>query len=75
MIHIFPTDLHYGMVIVGLPYNFTTQTRIDEVTGGSPYSASTIAGNDGSRWPAENGLAGALFQGKYVAEIAKKLCP
>lgn len=75
MIHIFPTVLHYGMVIVGLPYNFTGQTRIDEVTGCSPYGALTIAGNDGSRWLTENELSGARFHGKYIADIAKKLCP
>jgi NAD(P)H dehydrogenase (quinone) len=61
------------MVIVGLPYTFQGQTRIDEMTGGSPYGASTIAGGDGSRQPSENELAGAKFQGRHVAGIAAKL--
>ena len=65
--------LHHGMVIVGLPYAFQGQTKIDEVTGGSPYGASTIAGGDGSRQPSENELAGAKFQGRHVAGIAAKL--
>jgi NAD(P)H dehydrogenase (quinone) len=65
--------LHHGMVIVGLPYSFQGQMKLDEVTGGSPYGASTIAGGDGSRQPTENELAGARFQGKHVAEIAAKL--
>jgi NAD(P)H dehydrogenase (quinone) len=65
--------LHHGMVIVGLPYSFAGQTRLDEVTGGSPYGATTIAGGDGSRQPSANELDGARFQGKHVAEIAMKL--
>ena len=65
--------LHQGMVVVGLPYAFAGQMRIDEITGGSPYGASTIAGGQGERLPSENDLAGARFQGKYVAEIASKL--
>lgn len=69
------TLLHLGLVIVGLPYSFEGQTRMDEVTGGSPYGASTIAGGDGSRQPSENELAGARFQGRHVAEIAAKLFP
>jgi NAD(P)H dehydrogenase (quinone) len=67
------TLLHLGMVIVGLPYAFAGQMRIDEITGGSPYGASTIAGGDGSRMPSENELAAARYQGKHVAEIATKL--
>jgi len=67
------TLLHHGMIIVGLPYSFQGQTRIDEVTGGSPYGASTIAGGKGERMPSENELAAAQFQGKHVAAIAKKL--
>ena len=67
------TLLHHGMVIVGLPYAFEGQTRMDEITGGSPYGASTIAGGDGSRMPSENELDGARFQGRHVAEIAAKL--
>jgi len=67
------TLLHHGMVIVGLPYAFQGQMRIDEITGGSPYGASTIAGGKGERMPSENELAGARYQGKHVAQIAKKL--
>ncbi len=65
--------LHFGMVIVGLPYSFQGQMKLDEITGGSPYGATTIAGGDGSRQPSENELAGARYQGKHVAEIANKL--
>jgi NAD(P)H dehydrogenase (quinone) len=65
--------LHHGFVIVGLPYAFQGQMRIDEVTGGSPYGASTIAGGSGERMPSENELAGARFQGEHVAEIAIRL--
>jgi NAD(P)H dehydrogenase (quinone) len=65
--------LHFGLVIVGLPYSFQGQMKLDEVTGGSPYGATTIAGGDGSRQPSENELAGAKFQGRHVAEIANKL--
>ncbi|GAK53905.1 flavoprotein wrbA [Candidatus Moduliflexus flocculans] len=67
------TLLHHGMVIVGLPYSFAGQMRIDEITGCSPYGASTIAGGRGERLPSENELAGARFQGKHVASIAKKI--
>jgi NAD(P)H dehydrogenase (quinone) len=67
------TLLHHGMIIVGLPYSFQGQTRIDEITGGSPYGASTIAGPKGERMPSENELAAARFQGKHVAMIASKL--
>lgn len=66
--------LHFGMVVVGLPYSFKGQLTLDEVTGGAPYGASTIAGGDGSRQPSENELAGARYQGKHVAEVAAKLC-
>ena len=65
--------LHQGMVIVGLPYSFQGQMIQTEISGGSPYGASTIAAGDGSRQPSENELAGARFQGKHVAEIAAKL--
>jgi NAD(P)H dehydrogenase (quinone) len=65
--------MHFGMVIVGLPYSFTGLTKLDEVTGGTPYGASTIAAGDGSRQPTENELEGARFQGRHVAEIANKL--
>jgi NAD(P)H dehydrogenase (quinone) len=65
--------LHQGMVIVGLPYAFQGQLKLDEVTGGSPYGATTIAAGDGSRQPSANELDGARFLGKHVAEIAGKL--
>ena len=67
------TLLHHGMVIVGLPYSESRQSTMDEITGGSPYGASTICGADGSRMPSENELAMARFQGRHVATIAKKL--
>ena len=67
------TLLHHGMVVVGLPYAFEGNTRMDEITGGTPYGASTISGADGSRMPSENELAGARFQGAHVAKIAGKL--
>ena len=67
------TLLHQGMVIVGVPYSCADQMRIDEITGGSPYGASTIAGSDGKRMPSANELGIARFQGKHVAEIAKRL--
>ena len=67
------TLLHQGMVIAGLPYAFQGQMGIDEVTGCSPYGASTIVGVKGERFPSENELAGARFQGRYVASIAAKL--
>jgi len=67
------TLLHHGMIIVGLPYTFEGQTRIDEITGGSPYGASTIAGGKGERMPSENELAAARYQGRHVASIASKL--
>ncbi|MDD3295062.1 MAG: NAD(P)H:quinone oxidoreductase [Geobacteraceae bacterium] len=65
--------LHQGMVVVGLPYAFAGQMDNSQMTGGSPYGASTIAGSDGSRMPSENELAGARFQGAHVARIAQKL--
>jgi NAD(P)H dehydrogenase (quinone) len=65
--------LHHGMVIVGLPYSFQGQMGVTEITGGSPYGASTIAGPDGSRQPSANELAGARFQGSHVAGIAARL--
>lgn len=68
-----PTLLHQGMVVVGLPYSCKAQTTMDEITGGSPYGASTIAGSDGSRQPSENELGMARFQGDHVARIAAKL--
>jgi NAD(P)H dehydrogenase (quinone) len=68
-----PTLLHYGMVIVGLPYTATGQKTVDEITGGSPYGASTIAGGDGSRRPSANELDLARFQGRHVAEVTARL--
>lgn len=65
--------LHQGMVVVGLPYTFPGQMEMGEISGCSPYGASTIAGPDGSRAPSKNDLAGAFFQGEHVAKIAKKL--
>lgn len=65
--------MHFGLVVVGLPYAFQGQMRLDEVTGGTPYGASTITGGDGARLPSGNELDGARFQGKHVAEIAAKL--
>ena len=67
------TLLHHGFVIVGLPYTYQGQMRIDEITGGSPYGASTIAGGSGERMPSENELEAARFQGRHVATIASKL--
>jgi NAD(P)H dehydrogenase (quinone) len=67
------TLLHLGMVIVGVPYSEARQSTMDEISGGSPYGASTITGPDGSRMPSENELAIASFQGRHVAAIAAKL--
>jgi NAD(P)H dehydrogenase (quinone) len=67
------TLLHHGMVIVGLPYSAAEQTTLDEITGGSPYGATTIAAGDGSRQPSANELELARFQGRHVAAIASKL--
>lgn len=67
------TLLHHGMVIVGLPYTFKGNSEMGEISGGTPYGATTLAGADGSRMPSENELAGARFQGRHVAEIAGKL--
>jgi NAD(P)H dehydrogenase (quinone) len=65
--------MHLGLIIVGLPYSFQGQMKLDEVVGGSPYGASTITGSDGSRQPSETELAGARFQGDLVAKTATKL--
>ncbi len=67
------TLLHQGMIIVGLPYSFAGLTRMDQITGGTPYGATTLAGPDGSRQPTENELDGARFQGRHVADIAARL--
>ncbi|MDR7232196.1 NAD(P)H dehydrogenase (quinone) [Caulobacter sp. BE264] len=65
--------LHFGTTIVGLDYGYAGQLTLDEVTGGSPYGATTIAGGDGSRQPSENELGGARYQGRKIAETAIKL--
>jgi len=65
--------LHHGMVIVGVPYSEQRQMTLAEISGGSPYGATTISGGDGSRQPSENELAIARFQGRHVAEIARRL--
>lgn len=68
-----PTLLHHGFVVVGLPYAFAGQMGLEEIKGGSPYGASTIAGADGSRQPSAVELDGARYQGRHVATIAAKL--
>lgn len=65
--------LHFGMVIVGLDYGHAGQMTLDEITGGSPYGATTISGADGSRQPTANELQGARYQGRRIAEVANKL--
>jgi NAD(P)H dehydrogenase (quinone) len=67
------TLLHHGMIIVGLPYSFAGNAIMTEISGGTPYGASTLAAGDGSRQPSPNELDGARFQGRHTAEIAKKL--
>jgi NAD(P)H dehydrogenase (quinone) len=68
-----PTLLHQGMIVVGLPYSDQTQMGLDEIKGGSPYGASTIAGGQGERMPSQQELGMARFQGKHVTTIASKL--
>lgn len=70
---VIPTLMHFGMVVVGLPYSFQGQTRMDEIVGGSLYGATTLTGGDGARQPSETELEGARFQGRHVAEVASKL--
>lgn len=65
--------LHFGMVVVGLPYSYQGQMTLDEIVGGSPYGATTIAGGQGQRQPSANELAGARYQGRLIAETANKL--
>jgi NAD(P)H dehydrogenase (quinone) len=65
--------MHHGMITVGLPYSFSGLTRMDEITGGTPYGATALAGTDGSRQPSENELAGARFQGRHIAEVTTAL--
>ena len=69
------TLLHHGMVVVGVPYSEQRLLSMTEISGGSPYGASTLTGGDGSRQPSENELAIARFQGRHVAGIANKLAP
>ncbi len=73
LIGLIQTLLHHGMVVAGLPYAFAGQMTLDEISGGSPYGATTITGGDGSRQPSGNELAGARHQGEYIAGLAKKL--
>ena len=68
------TLLHQGMIIVGVPYSCQGLLNMSEITGGSPYGAGTLAGNDGSRQPSENELTIARFQGRHVAEITRRQC-
>ena len=68
-----PVLLHHGMIVVGLPYSYQGQSGVDQIRGGSPYGASTIAGADGSRQPTEIDLDGARYQGRHVAQIAAKI--
>lgn len=67
------TLLHHGMIIVGVPYSEARLVEMKEISGGTPYGASTLAGADGSRRPSENELAIARFQGRHVAEITRRL--
>jgi NAD(P)H dehydrogenase (quinone) len=67
------TLLHRGMIIVGVPYSEQRLVNMKEITGGTPYGASTLTGSDGSRQPSENELAIARFQGRHVADVARKL--
>lgn len=73
LIGLIQTLLHHGMIIAGLPYAWQGQMTLDEISGGSPYGATTITGGDGRRFPSDNELEGARWQGRYVAETAAKL--
>jgi NAD(P)H dehydrogenase (quinone) len=73
LIGMIQTLLHHGMLVAGLPYAWQGQMTLEEISGGSPYGATTITGGDGSRQPSKNELDGARYQGRYVAETAKKL--
>lgn len=68
------TLLHHGMIIVGVPYSCQEIMNMSEITGGSPYGASTLAGSDGKRLPSDNEIKIARFQGAHVAQVASKLC-
>jgi NAD(P)H dehydrogenase (quinone) len=69
----YPTLIHHGMIIVGVPYSCAELNNMSEITGGTPYGATTLAGTDGKRQPTENELIIARFQGKHVAEVTRKL--
>ncbi|HNQ43510.1 MAG TPA: NAD(P)H:quinone oxidoreductase, partial [Candidatus Cloacimonadota bacterium] len=69
----YPILMHHGMLIAGLPYSFAGQNTMAEISGGSPYGASTIAAGDGSRMPSANELDGARHQGRFVAELVAKM--
>lgn len=73
LISLLTTLIHHGMVIVGLPYSFRGQMRMDEIVGGAPWGATTLASSDGSRQPSETDLEGARFLGRHVAEVATRL--
>lgn len=73
LIGMIQTLMHHGMVVAGLPYAFQGQLTLEEISGGSPYGATTITGGDGSRQPSANELAGARYQGEYIAGLARKL--
>lgn len=73
LLSVHKTFLHHGLIVVGLPYSFQGQLAQDQIVGGSPYGATTIAAGDGSRQPSRIELDGAQFQGKHIAEIATKL--
>ncbi|MBX9614702.1 MAG: NAD(P)H:quinone oxidoreductase [Brevundimonas sp.] len=73
LIGMIQTLMHHGMVVAGLPYDFQGQLTLEEISGGSPYGATTITGGDGSRQPSANELAGARHQGAYIARLAGKL--
>jgi NAD(P)H dehydrogenase (quinone) len=73
ILSVMTTLLHHGLVLAGLPYTFQGQMRLDEISGCSPYGASTIAGGQGERQPSQNELEGARFQGEYAARLAVKL--
>lgn len=73
LISLLTSLIHHGMVIVGLPYSFRGQMRMDEIVGGAPWGATTLASSDGSRQPSETDLEGARFLGRHVAEVAAKL--
>ena len=72
LIGMIQTLLHHGLIVVGLPYSFAGQSRMDEITGGSPYGATTLTTSTGERMPSETELDGARYQGRHIAQVAKK---